>query len=43
MKLLTTIRYIKIANNITEMSSHGQYAKIGLLQYYLLLYACILI
>ena len=43
MKLMSTIRYIKIANNIAERSCYTQYAKIGLLQYYLLLYACILI
>ena len=32
MKLMTTIRYIKIANNIAERSSHGQYTKIGRLR-----------
>ena len=32
MKLMSTIRYRKTANNITEISSHGQYAKIGRLR-----------
>lgn len=29
MKLTSTIRYRKTANNITEMSGYTQYAKIG--------------
>lgn len=28
MKLMSVIRYRKTANNVREMSGHGQYAKI---------------
>ena len=32
MKLMSTIRYRKTANNVTERSGYTQYAKIGRLQ-----------